>query len=53
MKNFLKNFFRIAISIVLTQESGNTIYASLYKFKNKHKGIFRLIYGKAERRGGF
>ncbi len=48
MKNFLKNFFRIVISIVLTQEKGNTIYASLYKFKNKYKGIYRLIYGKAE-----
>ena len=47
MKNYLYNFFRIIISIVLTQESGNTIHASLFKFKNKHKWIFRLIYGTA------
>ena len=47
MKISLNNIIRKAISIVLTQESGNTINASLYKFKNKHKWIFRLIYGTA------
>jgi len=47
MKNFLLNFLRKVISIILTQESGNKINASLYKFKNKHKRIFRLIYGTA------
>lgn len=31
----------------MTQESGNNINTSLYKFKNKHKWIFRLIYGTA------
>ena len=47
MKYFLKNFIRKAISITLAQETGNTIRASLYKFKNKHKWIFRLLYGTA------
>jgi aminoglycoside 3-N-acetyltransferase len=43
----MKDFFRKLISLILTQESGNTINASLYKFKNKHKSIFRFIYGTA------
>ena len=47
MKNSLKNFIRILISIVLTQETGNTIHLSLFRFRNKHKRIYRLIYGKA------
>ena len=47
MKNFLYNFARIVISFVLTQESGNTVHASLFKFKNKYKWIPRLIYGTA------
>jgi len=47
MKNFLHNFLRKVISLVLTQESGNKINASLYKFKNKHKWIFRLLNGTA------
>jgi len=47
MKKFLSNFLRQVISIILTQESGNKINASLYKFKNKHKWIYRLIYGTA------
>jgi aminoglycoside N3'-acetyltransferase len=33
------------ISIVLTQESGNTIHAALFKFKNKNNWIFRALYG--------
>jgi hypothetical protein len=41
----MKNFVRNIISIVLTQEFGNKINASLYKFRNKHKWVFRLIYG--------
>ena len=47
MKNFIQNFVRAAISITLTQESKNTIHASLFKFKNKHKRIYRFINGKA------
>jgi aminoglycoside N3'-acetyltransferase len=47
MKNLLRNFVRTIISIVLTQESGNTIHATLFKFKNKNKWIFRLFYGTA------
>jgi len=47
MKNLLRNFVRSVISIVLTQESGNTIHATLFKFKNKNKWIFRLFYGAA------
>jgi len=43
----MKKLLRILISLVLTQESGNTVNASLYKFKNKHKWFFRLIYGTA------
>lgn len=43
----MKKILKMLISIVLTQESGNTIGASLYKFKNKHKWIFRLLYGTA------
>ena len=38
---------RIAISIILTHKTENTINASLFKFKNKHKRIYTLIYGKA------
>jgi len=47
MRNFLNNFVRRLISIVLTQELGNSIYASLFKFKNKHIRFTRLIYGTA------
>lgn len=43
----MKNFVRVLISIVLTQETGNTIHSSLFRFRNKHKRIYRLIYGKA------
>lgn len=31
----------------MTQESGNTIHAALFKFKNKNKRVFRLIFGTA------
>ena len=47
MKISFNNIIRKAISIVLTQESGYTLNASLYKFKNKYKRIFRLINGTA------
>ncbi len=47
MRIFLNNFVRDIISIVLTQESRNTIHESVFKFKNKHKWVFRLFYGSA------
>ncbi|MFO7526385.1 MAG: AAC(3) family N-acetyltransferase [Ignavibacteriaceae bacterium] len=47
MKNFAQKFIRRALSFVLTKESGNTINVSLFKFKNKHQSIIKLIYGKA------
>lgn len=47
MKNFFYNFVRKVISILLTQETGNTIHVSLFKFKNRHKWISRLLYGTA------
>ena len=31
----------------MTQEPGNTVGASVFKFKNKHKKLFRLLYGSA------
>ena len=45
MKNFIKNFIRTGVSLVLTQESGNTINSSIFKFKNKHSWIYKSIYG--------
>lgn len=47
MKNLFRNFVREVISMVLTQEPGNTTHAATLKFKNKNKWIFRLIYGSA------
>lgn len=47
MIKLLKNIVRNSISIALTQKSGNTINQSIFKFKNKHKRIYRSIYGKA------
>ncbi|HSW55023.1 MAG TPA: AAC(3) family N-acetyltransferase [Ignavibacteriaceae bacterium] len=47
MKNLFRNFVRTVISLVLTQEPGNTIHAALLKFKNKNKWFFRLLYGSA------
>ena len=47
MKNIIINILRKTVSIVLTQEIGNTISESFYKFKNKNSWVFRLIYGKA------
>ena len=43
----MKKIFKNIISIILTQESGNKINTSIYKFKNKYKWIFRLLYGTA------
>jgi aminoglycoside 3-N-acetyltransferase len=48
MKNLFRNFVRTVISLILTQEPGNTIHAALLKFKNKNKKIFRLLYGSAD-----
>ena len=31
----------------MTQEPGNTVGASVFKFKNKHNRLFRLFYGTA------
>ena len=47
MKNPIYNFLRTLVSIVLTQEAGNTVSTSMFKFKNKHKRFFRLFYGTA------
>jgi len=47
MRNFLYNFAKRIISLVLTQEPWNNINTSLYKFKTRHKWIFQLIYGTA------
>jgi len=47
MKSFLRNIFKNVISLILTQETGNTVGASVFKFKNAHKWLFRLVYGTA------
>ncbi len=47
MKSFFNNIVRKVFSILLTLESGNTIYASIFKFKIRNKWIFRLLHGTA------
>ncbi len=48
MRNPLYNFLRIVISIVFTQKTGNTIHASLFKFKNKYTWFYRSLYGTTD-----
>lgn len=48
VKNSINNFLKKIISFVLTQESGNSIGDSIYKFKIRNKRIFTSIYGTAD-----
>jgi aminoglycoside N3'-acetyltransferase len=48
MKKLSSDFIKKIISLVLTQETGNTLNESIYKFKIKNKRLFRLLYGTAE-----
>ena len=48
MKNLISDFIKKIISLVLTQQTGNTVSESIYKFKIKNKRLFSLLYGTAE-----
>lgn len=48
VKNPLSDFAKKIISFVLTQESGNSIGDSIYKFKIRNKWIFTSIYGTVD-----
>ena len=48
MKKLISAAAKIIISLALTQQTGNTVNESIYKFKIKNKWLFRLLYGTAE-----
>ena len=47
INGYIHDFIRKLISLALTQESGNTVNFSIFKFKQKQKWLFYLIYGSA------
>jgi aminoglycoside 3-N-acetyltransferase len=48
VKNFISDIIKKIISLVLTQQTGNSVGESIYKFKIKNKRLLRLLYGTAE-----
>lgn len=47
MKKLISAAAKKIISFVLTQETGNTVDESFYRFKIKNKWLFRLLHGTA------